>query len=296
MEKQSSNGQLNANGQLNREVQYKVNEEVADKVKKEVRLKVNREAQHKVNQEDQHKGFNNEARQGSEILSLLQPQAGERILDLGCGNGGLTVQLADAGAVPTGIDWSEEMVSKAMQQYPGLNFQAIDACHYRSDTSYDAVFSHAVLHWIQDAPAVARTVWLALGEGGRFVAEFAGKGNAAVMTGAIRGALEAHGYEWEVCSPWYHPTIGEYASLLEDTGFRVVFAQHVEKPTQLKGDQGVQRWLAGFDEYFFADVNPADKASIYRMIEEKVEPRLKQGGQWMLDTCRLRIVAVKETS
>jgi trans-aconitate methyltransferase len=231
---------------------------------------------------------------GAGVFSLLQPRPGERILDVGCGTGDLTAEIAAAGAIPTGIDLSEEMVKRARQKYPGLNLQVEDACHYRTDVGFDAVFSHATLHWIKDAAAVARSIWLALREGGRFVTEFAGSGNVAVLTAAMEQALEAHGYAWAGRNPWYFPTVGEYASLLEQTGFRVTLAQIFDRPTPLKGDTGVRDWLDRFAGYFFLDVTAADKASIYRAIEAQVKPHLDRGGQWMADTRRLRIVAIKE--
>ncbi|ASR47550.1 SAM-dependent methyltransferase [Paenibacillus kribbensis] len=230
------------------------------------------------------------------VLSLLQPQRGERILDVGCGNGDLTAKMAAAGAIPTGIDLSDEMVRRARQKYPELHFQVENACHYRTDAPFDAVFSNAALHWIKDAAAVARSIWLALREEGRFVAEFAGSGNVAVLTAAIKEELEAHGYAWEGRSPWYFPTIGEYTSLLEQIGFRVTLAQHFDRPTPLKGDAGLRSWLDGFADYFFPDVTSTDKVLIYRAIEAKVKPHLVQGGQWTVDTSRLRIVAIKKTA
>jgi trans-aconitate methyltransferase len=234
------------------------------------------------------------AKLGVGVLSLLQPRPGERILDVGCGTGNLTAEIAAAGAIPTGIDLSEEMVMRARQKHPGLDLQVEDACHYRTDVRFDAVFSNATLHWVKDPAAVARSIWLALREGGRFVAEFAGRGNVAVLTAAMEQALEAHGYAWAGRNPWYHPTIGEYASLLEQTGFRVTLAQHFDSPTPLKGNAGVRNWLESFAGYFFLDVTSADKPSIYRAIEAKVKPQLDRGGQWMADTRRLRIVAIKE--
>ncbi|GGF69422.1 methyltransferase type 11 [Paenibacillus albidus] len=232
---------------------------------------------------------------GTEILSMLQPGPNERILDVGCGNGDLMAEVVAAGALPAGIDLSEEMVRRARQKYPELNFQAEDICHYRTDVRFDAVFSNAAFHWIKDAPAVAQSIWLALREGGRFVAEFAGSGNVAVLTSAMQQVLEEHGYAWAGRNPWYHPTIGEYASLLEQTGFRVTLAQHFDRPTPLKGNTGVRGWLDGFAGYFFSDVTCEDRATIYRAIEAKVKPHLERGGQWMVDTSRLRIIAIKES-
>lgn len=233
-------------------------------------------------------------KQGTGVFALLQPQPGERILDLGCGTGDFMAKIAAAGAIPTGIDLSEEMVMKARQKYPELNIQVEDASQYRTDVCYDAVFSHAAIHWMKDPEAVVLSIWLALRAGGRLVAEFAGSGNVAVLTEAIQETLEAYGYAWAGRNPWYFPTIGEYTRLLEQTGFRVKLAQHLEMPTPLKGEAPVQNWLNGFDKHFFHDVTPTDKASIYQAIETKVNPDLYRGGQWTADTCRLRIVAIKE--
>lgn len=230
---------------------------------------------------------------GAEVLALLQPQPGERILDLGCGNGALTAAIAAAGALPTGIEVSAAMVERAKERYPDLDLQVGDARHYRTDHPFDAVFSHAVIHWIKDAAAVVDTIYLALREGGRFVAEFAGSGNVSTLLSAVREALEARGYAWAGRNPWYHPTIGEYASLLEARGFHVTFAQHVESPRVLKHERGVRGWVESFAEQFFADVTPDERAAIYDEIEAKVRPVLYRDGQWVIDTTRLRIVAVK---
>ncbi|MBW4839803.1 MAG: methyltransferase domain-containing protein [Paenibacillaceae bacterium] len=234
-------------------------------------------------------------RPGVELLSWLQPEPGERILDLGCGNGDLTAAIAATGAIPTGIDASEDMIHRAKQRYPELNLQTRDARHYRSDTRYDAVFSHAALHWIQDAPAVAETIHLALRKGGRFVAEFAGKGNVAALTGAIRQSLETNGYPWEGRNPWYHPSIWEYASLLERTGFRVTFARHLDLPTQLKGEEALRKWLNSFADYFFTGIPASERAPLYDAIVSLAKPALYKEGQWMLDTSRLRVLAIKDT-
>jgi trans-aconitate methyltransferase len=235
------------------------------------------------------------ARPGVELLTWLHPEPGERILDLGCGNGDLTAAIAATGAIATGIDASEGMILRAKQRYPELDLQMGDARHYRGDKRFDAVFSHAALHWIPDAPAVVETIRLALRKGGRFVAEFAGKGNVAALTGAIAQVLRAHGYPWEGRNPWYHPSIGEYASLLEQNGFRVTFARHLDAPTPLKGEEGLRKWLDSFAGYFFPEMDLTERAVLYDEVIRVAKPVLYKEEQWMLDTSRLRIMAVKGT-
>lgn len=234
------------------------------------------------------------ANPGVELLSWLRPEPGERILDLGCGNADLTAAIAAAGAIPTGIDASAETIRQAKQRHPELDLQNKDARTYRSDSLYDAVYSHAALHWIQDAPAVAETIRLALRKGGRFVAEFAGKGNIAVLTGAIEQVLKTHGYPWEGRNPWYHPSIGEYASLLERSGFRVTFARHLDLPTPLSGEEGLRKRIDGFAESFFHGIAPSERAALYDAVVSLAKPALYKDGQWMLDISRLRIIAIKD--
>ncbi|MFC4101462.1 class I SAM-dependent methyltransferase [Paenibacillus xanthanilyticus] len=228
------------------------------------------------------------------ILSLLNPQPGERILDLGCGSGKLTSVIAASGASPLGIDYSEAQIEMARQTYPELRFQTADACRYEAEERFDAVFSHAAIHWIPDAEGVVRTISRALRTGGRFVAEFAGSSNVAALTGAIERALTAHGYSAEGRNPWYLPTIGEYAGLLERHGFRVALAQQFDRLRPYNHPDGIKRWLESFDAIFFGDVAPSDKASIYRSFETEAAASLRIDGQWHNDISRIRVIAIKQ--
>ncbi|MGF6354761.1 trans-aconitate methyltransferase [Paenibacillus sp. 4624] len=229
--------------------------------------------------------------QSMPLLTMLQPSPGERILDLGCGNGVLTAKIAATGAITTGIDFSKENIAQAMEKHPELDFQIADACEYRTNERYDAVFSHAAFHWMADATAVVKTVQLALKEGGRLVTEFAGSGNTAILLHAVRDELLTRGYTWEGRNPWYHPTVGEFSSLLEQHGFRVLFIQHSDTMRPLK--QGVRPWLSSFASYLFHDIEAAEQEMIMEIVEKKVEPVLYHEGQWNLDIARMRVVAVK---
>src|SRR2546423_15463085 len=114
---------------------------------------------------------------GASLVELLQPRPGERILDLGCGTGHLTAQLAAAGANVLGIDSDAAMIEQARKAYPALHFEQRDARDFHFDEPFDAVFSNAVLHWIKEPERVIVCLRRALKPGGRFVAEFGGRGN-----------------------------------------------------------------------------------------------------------------------
>ena len=151
---------------------------------------------------------------GAGVVELLAPRPGERIVDLGCGTGGLTAQIAAAGADVLGIDSSEAMIARARELYPELRFEVARGEDFAVEEPVDAVFSSAALHWMWPPEAVAASVAKALKPGGRFVAEMGGKGNIATIIGAICQALAEEGIPRErIRNPWYFPSIGEYGSL-----------------------------------------------------------------------------------
>ncbi|MCU6707299.1 class I SAM-dependent methyltransferase [Paenibacillus sp. J5C_2022] len=229
-----------------------------------------------------------------DVFTWLEPQPGERILDLGCGQGSFLARMAEAGAIPHGIDLSEEMVSRARAKYPEWDIVVADASQFRTDQPFDAVFSHASLHWMKEAEAVVQSIRLALRAGGRFVAEFAGSENTAIIINAIRQTLKSNGYAWEGRNPWYHPTLSEYTNLLEQNGFRVLAARHFDSPSPHRGDSWLRNWLSSFDHFFFHDVPQADKEQMYNTIETMLKPQLESDGIWTADTCRIRIAAMLE--
>jgi trans-aconitate methyltransferase len=114
-----------------------------------------------------------------DLIDLLAPRAGERILDLGCGTGHLTAEIAARGAEVTGLDSSVSMIAQARQNYPKLKFVLADASEFRFEHPFDAVFSNAALHWMPNAGEVIECVERTLKARGRFVLEMGGKGNIA---------------------------------------------------------------------------------------------------------------------
>jgi trans-aconitate methyltransferase len=234
---------------------------------------------------------------GAGVVELLDPQPGERILDLGCGTGHLTNQIASAGATVIGLDKSKSMIEEARRLYPDLRFEICDATDLSIEEEFDAVFSNAAIHWMKDQESVARGVRNALKPGGRFVAEFGGKGNIRAIRTALTEAVEAAG-EAINAEPFarYYPTVGEYATLLESQGFRVTFAKHFDRPTKLdEGEKGLRNWLFTFADNIVEALPDNKREDVIAQVEQKLRSLLFREGNWFADYRRLRIVAIKET-
>ena len=235
-----------------------------------------------------------ETRPGSDGTAC--PAAGERILDLGCGTGHLTNQIATAGAEVVGIDKSTTMIEEARRLYPDLRFEIAEGTDFHFEQPFDAVFSNAAIHWMKDQPSVARCIWEALKPGGRFVAEFGGKRNIHAIRTALADAVKKAGAEVSF-EPFarYYPSIGEYATLLEAQGFRVGLASHFDRPTKLEeGEQGMRNWLLTFADNIIESL-PADKREeVMAAVAQKLKPDLFREGSWFADYKRLRIVAFKQ--
>lgn len=229
---------------------------------------------------------------GQDLLALLQPQAGELVLDLGCGTGHLTAQIAQSGARVRGLDHSAQMLETARQQYPQLEFIQGDASNFSLPEPCDAVFSNAVLHWVKPAAAAAACIARALKPGGRFVAEFGGHGNVANIVEAVQSVVASY-TQTEVRHPWYYPSIGEYATLLEAHGLEVRQAFLFDRFTKLEGADGMRNWLMMFCESMFADLPPAAKETALAEIEARLRPTNYRAGVWYADYRRLRVVAVR---
>jgi len=230
---------------------------------------------------------------GEDIVKLLAPRAGERILDLGCGTGHLTAKIADSGATVIGVDSSPEMIAQASAKYPHIEFTVADARYlpYRGDL--DAVFSNAVLHWIPEADRVAESIARALGPGGRFAAEFGRIGNINHIVAALEASLREVGVKNpEALNPWYYPSIGEYASLLERHGFRVDYTAWFERMTPLEGgEEAMRNWLRMFTEMYLSAAGAGNRDAVLADVERRLRPTLYFDGAWHVDYKRLRVAA-----
>lgn len=223
---------------------------------------------------------------GASLLTQLAPQKGEQILDLGCGTGQLTAEIAAAGAEAMGLDSDRAMITQAQNNYPKLSFQVADAANFQLTTPVDAVFSNAVLHWVLQAEAAANCIAAALKPGGRFVAELGGDGNVQTILTALSQVTGR-----DNLNPWYFPTLHSYVNTLESAGLTVTFAHLFDRPTPL-GEAGLAGWLAMFGQRFFADLSAEAWTDLVHEVE-KVVPQLHQDGMWVADYRRLRVIAAK---
>jgi trans-aconitate methyltransferase len=226
---------------------------------------------------------------GAPVVELLAPSPGERILDLGCGDGVLTAKIAAAGATVVAVDAAPDMVAAAKAK--GLDARVMPGQHLAFKREFDAVFSNAALHWMRPPEAVLAGVARALKPGGRFVAEMGGHNNTAAIQVAFRAVLAKRGIEWRDVTPWYFPSAGAYGRKLEAAGFRVEEIAIVPRPTPLEA--GFDAWLDTFADDFFAPLAAADRAVAKQEIIALLEPILRdETGLWIADYVRLRFKTV----
>jgi trans-aconitate methyltransferase len=247
------------------------------------------------------------------LVELLAPRAGERILDLGCGTGALTAEIAGRGAEVLGVDRSEEMIAQARKKFPALRFEVLDAreLQFKLDkvvkegaARFDAVFSNAVLHWIPEAEEVIAGVAYALKPacagrpGGRFVAEFGGNGNIQKLVAGFHRALAALDMRPpDEVGPWFYPSAAEYAGMLERHGLEVRQASLFDRPTVLEqGERGLENWIRVFRQTFLEKMGEGNAQRWIQEVERQCRGELFRDGSWVLDYRRLRVAAWKAGS
>ncbi|MBG48387.1 MAG: SAM-dependent methyltransferase [Pseudozobellia sp.] len=232
---------------------------------------------------------------GKSLIKLLDPQPKEQVLDLGCGSGQLTSEIAAFGSEVTGIDKSESMIEEAKKRFPNLHFEVGDATSYDAEGTYDAVFSNAALHWVTDYQEAIVKMYQNLKPGGRLVAEFGGQGNIETIISALKESLLMNGFiEQAQRQLWYFPSVSEYSWVLEKAGFQVTYAQWYERPTELVDvEMGLQDWIHMFALPFFEGVEAENVETIIAEVEQTIKPELYQEGKWLADYKRIRVVAQK---
>lgn len=228
---------------------------------------------------------------GAAVLDLLAPRAGERVLDLGCGDGVLTQKLVAAGCDVVGVDADPAMVAAAKAK--GIDARLADARALEFDAEFDAVFTNAALHWVGQPDVVTAGVKRALKPGGRYVGEFGGHANIAAIRTALIAVLARHGFPSAGAETSYYPTAEAFRAVLEAGGFVVDSCAIIPRPTPLPAS-GMAGWLETFRGGFIdaAGVPDAFKDQIIAETVELLKPALQAAdGQWIADYVRIRFSA-----
>jgi SAM-dependent methyltransferase len=225
---------------------------------------------------------------GAPLLDLLHPHPGEDILDLGCGDGALTLKIAAGGARVLGVDGSADMVAAA--QAAGVNARVANGEALPFAQEFDAVFSNAALHWMKRPDDVLAGIARALRPGGRFIAEFGGHGNVASIVVALLAIVRRYPGGASVQTPWYFPTSDVYAAKLEQHGFTIDSIALIPRPTPLP--TGMDGWLETFARPFFGVVPVEEQAAARAAVVDLLRPALcDESGLWTADYVRLRVTA-----
>lgn len=229
---------------------------------------------------------------GKDLLSLLAPQKNEHILDLGCGTGTLSNEIAQLGATVVGIDSSADMIEQAKQHYPHLTFEVADGHNFHFKIKFDAVFSNAALHWMLEPKKVIGCVRECLKHNGRFVLEMGGENNIRQVLNAVESADRSCGVE-DIPLENYFPKLAQYTTLLEEQGFQVIYAKLMDRPTKLTGKEGLRNWVRVFRSIVLARIPEKQHPAFFGRLEEAARENLYHDDAWWADYVRLRVIALR---
>ena len=230
------------------------------------------------------------AEYGMGLLEFIPVNDTQKILDLGCGTGTLTAKLAQQCEVVLGVDASPEMIAKAREAYPDLDFEVMDALALPFEHDWDVVFSNAVFHWIPDHDQLLKKIQRALKPGGDLVCEFGGHANISLIEGAFSDTLQEMGGTY--CSKFNFPTVAAFSALLDKNGFSIVKVYDFDRPTPLKGsEQGLNHWARQFFEGELEMFTEEEQDTILNKMQSALRDKLWNGREWVADYRRLRAIA-----
>jgi len=223
------------------------------------------------------------------VVELLNPKENERILDLGCGEGTLALEIKRLGADVLGIDLNENMVEKAKSK--GIDAQIMSATNLDFENEFDAVFSNAVLHWVKESELAIQKINKSLKQDGRFIAEFGGYGNIKNLTNAMQEVFDNNPSWGAFNNPWYFLSDLEYKKLLEKNGFKVEYIELIQRPTPI---DDITNWLDVFANGITKNLTDEQKIKFKEEVKEILKPKQysKKDG-WSADYVRLRLKAKK---
>ena len=223
------------------------------------------------------------------VVELLKPKKDEKILDLGCGDGTLAVEIEKAGTKVVAVDLSEDMVEKTKEK--GVEAYVMSATELTFQDEFDAVFSNAVLHWVNEPKIAIQKIYNSLKDGGRFIAEFGGYGNIKHLTDAMQKVFDKHPEYGKFHNPWYFPKVQKYKTLLEEGGFEVGYIELIPRPTKI---DDISNWLNIFANGIVSHLTHEQQINFNNEVREILKPIIyskKEG--WVADYARLRLEATK---
>jgi trans-aconitate methyltransferase len=230
------------------------------------------------------------AQYGLGLLEFVPQDENQRILDIGCGTGVLTAELAKHCVYVLGIDSSADMIEKARAQYPALDFKFMNALELPFEHEWDVVFSNAVFHWIIDHDLLLNKIRHSLKSSGVLVCEFGAQGNIQIIEDAFSAALQEFGQTYH--SKWNFPSVEAFSAMLEKNGFSIERVYAYDRPTPLKdGEQGLRNWVRQFFAAELEKLNAAEQDKILQKVQSSVKAQLWNGQEWTADYIRLRTVA-----
>lgn len=251
----------------------------------------------------------------TKVVSYLDPQANDTILDIGCGDGELTAQIAKSAGRVLGVDASQSFINSAKDKHGSLSncsfvlndSTQLQSCAEAVTGQWDKAFSNAAMHWILREPstraAFFENVHKALRPGGKFVFEMGGKGNVAEIHTASTAALLHAGVPLErarEASPWFFPSTTWMSAALEAAGFEVETCETEYRPSLLTADKqdgsgGILGWARLMCAQFLEAAPEEKRDQVLREICDVIETVItrEEDGSRYLGYVRLRAVAKK---
>ena len=226
---------------------------------------------------------------GTGLLDLLTVEPPASVIDIGCGTGVHAATLADRGLDVVGVDVDPDMIARARESFPAVEFVVGDAQHLPTERLFDAAFSNAALHWMPDQAVALASIRSVLNPGAPFVAEMGGKNNVEVVDSALVHAVEALGLPTPHIRKFF-PSLAQEAVLLAEAGFEVTAMQWFERPTPLSSEQAPADWTRLFRADVWSQVPVPRHGELARGINDRCEALRREEG-WFIDYWRLRFVA-----
>ena len=223
------------------------------------------------------------------VVDLLNPIENEKILDLGCGDGTLAVEIEKFNTKVIAVDLSQSMVEKTKEK--NIEAYVMSATELNFNNEFDAVFSNAVLHWVKDSKIAINKINTSLKNNGRFIAEFGGYGNIKFLTDAMQKVFDNHQEYGTFNNPWYFPSDEDYKKLLEDNGFKVEYIELIPRPTSI---DDISNWLDIFANGIVSHLTNEQQLNFKQEVREILKPKIyTEKNGWVADYVRLRFKAIK---